>query len=200
MEDWKDTIARIRTVKLELAAACPELGDAVAPPPGAALRVISAVERRIRRRLPPSYRAFLHEHDGWPLFFQGANLLGTRELSKPSYHDLTRAAFAAYETPIPEVGPPSRPQGRIDAMIPFGMDPKATTIFAFNPAVVRPDGEMEVIVWVNELGDRAESFADFLALVHEMLEVELAESTSAGGPKAAPSNTTCTAALLQKSA
>ncbi len=60
-------------------------------------------------------------------------------------------------------------------MIPFGMDPKATTIFAFNPAVVRPDGEMEVIVWVNELGDRAESFAEFLSLVREMLEVELAE-------------------------
>ncbi len=175
MQNWKDTIARIRQVKMALSAACPELGPAVAPPAGAALRAISAVERRIRRRLPGSYRAFLHEHDGWPLFFQGASLLGTRELSKPSYHDLTRAAFAAYETPIPEVGPPSRPEGRIDAMIPFGMDPKASTIFAFNPAVVRPDGEMEVIVWVNELGDRTESFGDFLSLVAEVLEVELAE-------------------------
>ncbi len=172
MDNWKETIAMIREVKMDLSALDPEMGPAVAPPPGAALRAISTVERRIRRRLPPSYRAFLHEHDGWPLFFQGASLLGTRELSKTGYADLTRAAFAAYETPIPEVGPPSRPEGRCEAMIPFGSDPNATTIFAFNPAVVRPDGEMEVIVWVNELGDRTESFPDFLSTVLEMLEAE----------------------------
>ena len=175
MDNWKETIARIREVKMDLSAIDPQMGPAVAPPPGAALRAISAVERRIRRRLPPSYRAFLNEHDGWPLFYQGASLLGTRELSKASYSDVTRAAFAAYETPIPEVGPPSRPEGRSEAMIPFGIDPNATTIFAFNPAVVRPDGEMEVIVWVNELGDRAESFPDFLTTVLEMLEAEAGE-------------------------
>jgi len=105
MDNWKETIARIREVKMDLSALDPQMGPAVAPPPGAALRAISAVERRIRSRLPPSYRAFLNEHDGWPLFYQGASLLGTRELSKASYSDVTRAAFAAYETPIPEVGP-----------------------------------------------------------------------------------------------
>src|SRR5262249_39242725 len=126
MESWKDTLQKIRQVKMDLAAVSPELGPSVAPPPGAALRAVSATERRIRRRLPPSYRAFLHEHDGWPLFFQGASLLGTRELTKPGYAELSRATFEAYETPIPEVGPPSRPEGRTDAMIPFGMDPKAT--------------------------------------------------------------------------
>jgi SMI1 / KNR4 family (SUKH-1) len=179
MDNWKQTIARIREVKMELSALDPQMGPAVAPPPGAALRAISAAERRIRRRLPPSYRAFLHEHDGWPLFFQGASLLGTRELSKVGYADLTRAAFAAYETPIPEVGPPSRPEGRSEAMIPFGIDPHATTIFAFNPAVVRPDGEMEVIVWVNELGDRTECFPDFLSTVLEMFEAEEVERRGA---------------------
>jgi hypothetical protein len=177
METWKEAIGRIRQVKMELAQLNPDTGPVVAPPSGAALRAISAVERRIRRRLPPSYRAFLHEHDGWPLFFEGASLLGTRELSKPGYAELTRATFAAYETPIPEVGPPSRPAGCPEAMIPFGMDPKATTIFAFNPAVVRPDGEMEVILWVNELGDRTDSFGDFLSMVLEMLEVDLSEQS-----------------------
>jgi hypothetical protein len=178
MDTWKETIARIRQVKLELARVNPEAGPVVAPPPGAALRAISTVERRICRRLPPSYRAFLHEHDGWPLFFEGASLLGTRELSKPGYAEMTRAAFAAYETPIPEVGPPSRPNGSAEAMIPFGMDPKGTTIFAFNPAVSRADGEMEVILWVNELGDRTESFGDFLSMVLEMLEIDVAEHQS----------------------
>jgi len=104
METWIDTIGKIRQVKMELAGVNPEAGPSVAPPPGAALRAISAVERRIRRRLPPSYRAFLHQHDGWPLFFEGASLLGTRELSKPGYAELSRATFAAYETPIPEIG------------------------------------------------------------------------------------------------
>jgi len=64
MDTWKETIAQIRQIKMELARVNPEAGPALAPPPGAALRAISTVERRIRRRLPPSYRAFLHEHDG----------------------------------------------------------------------------------------------------------------------------------------
>jgi hypothetical protein len=175
MSHWNETVARIRELKVELSRLDPEHGPAVAPLAGAALRVISATERRLRRRLPPSYRAFLHEHDGWPLFFQGASLLGTRDIIKPGYAELTRAAFASYETPIPEVGPPSRPAGCPDAMIPFGIDPKAVTIFAFNPAVVRPDGEMEVIMWVNELGERCDSFPEFLVMVAEMLEDDVAE-------------------------
>ncbi|HKQ70492.1 MAG TPA: SMI1/KNR4 family protein [Polyangiaceae bacterium] len=177
-ENWKETIAKIREVKSALAAANPQAVPEGAMPPGAALRAISAVERRIRRRLPPSYRAFLNLHDGWPQFFEGASLFGTRELSRPAYADITHATFAAYETPIPECGPPSRPEGRPDAMIPFGMDAQATTIFAFNPAVVRPDGEMEVIMWINELGDRAETFDSFLVMVLEMLEVDLRERES----------------------
>jgi hypothetical protein len=179
MDDWKDTVWQIRRVKMELAKVDPDLGPAVAPHPGTSLRTISAVERKIRRRLPPSYRAFLTQHDGWPMFFQGASLLGSHDLHRASYASKTRTAFESYETPIPEIGPPARPEGRPDAMIPFGIDAKASTIFAFNPAVVRPDGEMEVILWVNELGDRCESFADFLSMVLEMLRDELGERSHA---------------------
>jgi hypothetical protein len=175
MNNWKETIAKIRDVKAELSALDPAMGPAIAPPPGAGLRTIAVVERRIRHALPPSYRAFLHLHDGWPLFFHEASLLGTRELSKPGPFHLTRAAFAAYETPIPEIGPPSRPEGNADSMIPFGIDPTATTIFAFNPAVTSADGEMEVILWVNGLGERAASFAEFLSMALEMLELGLGE-------------------------
>jgi len=168
-------IWQIRRAKMELAKADPDLGPSVAPPPGASLRAISAAERKMCRRLPPSYRAFLRQHDGWPMFFHGASLLGTRDLPKASHASKTREAFESYETPIPEIGPPARPEGRPDAMIPFGIDPKASIIFAFNPAVVRPDGEMEVIMWVNELGERCESFHDFLTTVLEMLSDELLE-------------------------
>jgi hypothetical protein len=179
MDDWKDTIWQIRRTKMDLVKVDPDLGPTVAPNPGTSLRAISAAERKMRRRLPPSYRAFLTQHDGWPMFFQGASLLGTRDLHKASYVSKTRAVFESYETPIPEIGPPARPEGRPDAMIPFGIDPKASTIFAFNPAVVRPDGEMEVILWVNELGERCESFHDFLAMVLEMLHDELLDRGNA---------------------
>jgi hypothetical protein len=175
MDNWKETVAKIREVKAELAAMDPTMGPAIAPPPGAGLRTIAVVERRIRHVLPPSYRAFLHLYDGWPLFFHEASLLGTRELSKPGPFHLTRAAFAAYETPIPEIGPPSRPQGGADAMIPFGIDPTAATIFAFNPAVASADGEMEVILWVNGLGERVRNFAEFLSFTLEMLELGIGE-------------------------
>jgi hypothetical protein len=60
-------------------------------------------------------------------------------------------------------------------MIPFGIDPTATTIFAFNPAVTSADGEMEVILWVNGLGERAQNFSEFLAMSLEMLELGLGE-------------------------
>jgi hypothetical protein len=173
--NWQDTIQQIRRLKLELATLDPDVGPAVAPHEGAALRAVSIAERRLRRKLPPSYRAFLHEHDGWPLFFQGASLLGTREIVQPKYADLTRAVFESYETPIPELGPPARPEGRVEAMIPFGLDPKATTLFAFNPAVVGADGEMEVIAWINGLGERYASFAEFLAMVQEMMEGEIVD-------------------------
>jgi hypothetical protein len=172
---WQDTIREIRRLKIELASIDPGTGPSVAPHDGAPMRTISIAERRMRRRLPPSYRAFLHQHDGWPLFFQGASLLGTRELVQSRYADLTRAVFESYETPIPELGPPARPEGRAEAMIPFGIDPRATTLFAFNPAVVRPDGEMEVIAWVNGLGERYASFDDLLAVVRDMLQADVLE-------------------------
>jgi hypothetical protein len=175
--DWRETIEQIRHAKRELAMLDPAAGPALAPREGASLREISLAERRMGRRLPKTYRAFLHMHDGWQLFFGGASLLGTHEIVQSRYADLTRSVFDAYETPIPELGPPARPEGRSDAMIPFGIDPAATTLFAFNPAVVQPDGEMEVIAWVNGLGERYDGFADFLAMVAEVLQTEISIST-----------------------
>jgi hypothetical protein len=177
MSMWRDRIWQIRNLKMDLAKVDPTVGPAIAPHPGATPRAIVAVERRIRRRLPPSYRAFLAEHDGWPLFFQGATLLGTHELARGNHAELAEAAFGAYETPLPELGPPARPKGDVAQMIPFGLDPHANLLFAFNPAVLRPDGEMEVILWVNGLGERRESFTQLLDFVLDMLQADLAEKS-----------------------
>ena len=142
---------------------------------------IRRAEHRVGRPLPPSYRAFLRRYDGWPRFFHGASLLGTRDLGKSSYADLAQAAFEAAETPVPELGPPSsRVVGYPSRVIPFGIDADATTLFAFDSRRVRQDGEMEVIAWINEIGIRSADFCEFLVMIAELCEADLEslESTS----------------------
>lgn len=182
MDDWKQTVRKIRQIKLELSNASAALGPALGPAAGAEVAAIDVAERRLRRRLPPSYRAFLREHDGWPQLFQGASLLGTRQLSRSSFAELTMATFAAYETTLAEMGARAWREGGAP-MIPFGMDPTGSIIFAFNPALTNREGEMEVVYWINGLGDRCKDFPELLALVLEMLTSDLAEreSCAAGG-------------------
>ena len=124
--------------------------------------------------VPPSYRAFLALHDGWPRFFDGASLLGTAHLGRRKYEDLARAAFEAAETPVP-LGPPRRP--RASTLLPFGADLEGTTLFAFNPAVTTPEGEYEVIAWVNEIGVRQPTFSAFLEFIVELGRQDIADLT-----------------------
>jgi hypothetical protein len=141
--------------------------------PGASTEALKTAEQRLGRALPPSYRAFLAESDGWPRFFEGASLLGTANLGLRLYGDLVSAVFEAAETPVPDLGPPPRWRQPKPILIPFGVDLGATTLFAFNPTVVTASGEYEVICWVNEIGVRRDSFEDFLGTVLELCESEL---------------------------
>jgi hypothetical protein len=153
---WQPLLAEIRALKLSLARLDPRAGMPVQPPPGAPLRAIDAVERRIGRPLPPSYRELLAQHDGLPNFYQGAALLGARPLTRGTYVDLVRISL---ETEL----------------CPFGIDGKAETIFAWDISSARADGEMEVVIWMNEIGERVPSFPAFLELVRELLSAEVAE-------------------------
>jgi hypothetical protein len=171
--DQHDLLIKIRETHTEISWLQPFRDLGLIPNPAASEVALKRAERRLKRRLPPSYRAFLELHDGWPRFFDGASLLGTANLGHRKYEDLARAAFEAAETPVPELGPPRRPRAR--NLIPFGADLEGTTLFAFNPTVVQPDGEYEVIAWVNELGVRHPSFAGFLDWILEMGEQDLAD-------------------------
>ena len=171
MAHFSSVLTRIKQLQTEILRVAPYRDIALVPNPGASKRAIAAVEERIGHRLPPSYREFLAQHDGWPRFFEGATLLGTANLGKRMYEDLARAAFEAAETPVPHLAPPSRAEKK--PIVPFGIDLQGTTIFAFNPTVVREDGECEVVAWVNEIGVRRETFTDFLEFVVEMCESEL---------------------------
>jgi hypothetical protein len=173
MRKYRALLSEIQRVQAEITWHMPYRDIGLVPSPGASRSAIQRAERRIGRPLPPSYQQFLAESDGWVRFFEGASLLGTANLGKRTYHDLARAACEAAETPVPDVGPPYRLSPTSRTLIPFGIDLQATTLFAFNPAVMRADGEYEVIAWINEIGLRRDSFEDFLALVLELYQAEL---------------------------
>ena len=175
--DQHDLLIKIRETHTELSWLQPFRDLGLIPNPAASQIAIERAEERMGRPLSPSYRAFLELHDGWPRFFDGASLLGTANLGHRKYEDLARAAFEAAETPVPDLGPPSRPRAR--SLIPFGADLEGTTLFAFNPAVVGPDGEYEVIAWVNELGVRQPSFGAFLEWILDMAEQDRMDLTAA---------------------
>jgi len=171
MPKWRTLLERIRETQTEILRLAPHRDVYLVPNPGASEVAIQAAEERIGRRLPPSYREFLRVFDGWPRFFEGATLLGTANLGKRLYEDFARAIFDAAETPVPDLGPPSRRAPRL--VVPFGADLQATTLFAFNPNVTTYGEEWEVIAWINEIGIRRDSFPAFLELVLELCEAEL---------------------------
>lgn len=175
--DQHDLLLKIREIHTEISWLQPFRDLGLIPNPAASEVALQRAEERLGRPLPPSYRAFLALHDGWARFFDGASLLGTANIGHRQYEDLARAAFEAAETPIPDLGPPTRPRAR--TLIPFGADLEGTTLFAFNPAVTSPDGEYEVIAWVNEIGVRQPSFAAFLDWILDLAEQDLADLTAA---------------------
>lgn len=171
MTDLVELVTALRSVQTEILRLAPFRDIGLVPNPGASPEAIDTVEARLGLPLPPSYRAFLAHYDGWPRCFDGASLLGTACLGNRVYDEFARAAFSAAETPEP-LGPRSR-RRLYPTIIPFGVDQQSTTLFAFNPEVSTPDGEYEVIAWINELGVRRENFASFLELLLELAEYEL---------------------------
>jgi hypothetical protein len=172
---WYETVNLIRARKLELAAADPRAGMPVMPSARAGERGIAAVERRLRRPLPPSYRAFLGTHDGWPQFYQGASLLGVRHLARGTYDEVTRLVLEEWEAPRQGSGKSQRRQPPKHVLVPFGIDARAETLFAWNTSCVRSDGEMEIVLWINGIGERVDSFPEFLQLVLELIGADLDE-------------------------
>jgi hypothetical protein len=154
---WQPLLADIRALKLSLARLDPRSGMPVQPPAGAGERAIEGAERRLGRPLPPSYRELLAQHDGWPGFYQGASLLGNRPLTRGTYVELVRLSLDG-------------------DLVPFGIDARGETIFAWDLTVpARADGELAIVVWMNEIGERLPSFPAFLELTRDLLEAEIAE-------------------------
>lgn len=163
---WQTTLAEIRARKLELVRLDPRSGMPVCPPPGADPRAIAAVQRKLGRPLPPSFRAFLAQHDGFPQLYQGTSLLASTPLARGTFIDLARVVIET-EGGDKAVDAP--------ALFPLGVDARGETLFAWDPSQARGDGEIEIIVWMNEIGLRVESFPALLEVVLEMLAADIAQ-------------------------
>lgn len=157
---WQSVLQEIRRKKLDLARLDPRAGMPVLPPAGASPAAIDAVERRLGLPLPPTYRALLEQHDGVPQLYHGTSLLGARPLARGTYVDLARLVIDA-------------PEGAPVDLVPFGVDAQGETIFAWDRSALREDGEMEIVVWINEIGTRVDTFPAFLELICDMLAAEI---------------------------
>lgn len=136
------------------------------PNPRATEVDIAAAEARIGHTLPRSYRRFLSKHDGWPRFYEGATLLSASQLGHGLGKALSEAASCTVRFRTPARTSPK-------SFVVFGVDPQQTTLFAFNTLKRYPDGEFEVIAWLNELGLKYRGFPEFLAGIEELCLAEL---------------------------
>jgi hypothetical protein len=167
---WSDTLRAIRETKLDIARVDPRGGMPVVPPAGASAAALSALERKLGLELPPSYRDFLACHDGYPGLYQSAGLLSAGSIRKGTYAGLARLVLDDWNL-----------GGARGRFVPIGIDPSGETLFALDTTTRAHDGELEVVVVVNEIGERVPSFEAFLALVLDLLEADLEARTKARG-------------------
>lgn len=157
---------------MELKRRLPERTIGLSGNPAAPESAIVVAELRLGRRLPPSYREFLAFSDGWPRFFENADLLGTGEIGRVPLGAAHERAMAG---------------GRL---LPFGADRAGTSFFAFDTRVRPGDGELPVVAWVGGLGLDCRCFTSFLATVLQLCRAELTTAKAnelplmgtAGGP------------------
>jgi hypothetical protein len=141
---------------MEVKRHAPERAIGLAGNPAAPESAILVAELRLGRRLPPSYREFLAFSDGWPSFFECANLLGTGEIGRSGLEEMVSQRLPASAR-----------------LLPFGHDRSGTSLFAFDTSVTLGDGELPVIAWVGGLGLDCRCFTSFLAIVLQLCRAEL---------------------------
>ncbi len=163
--DWVKHVAEIRRIHTELRRSAPYRDDGLVPNPAATPTRIEAAESRLGLQLPPSYRQFLLRHDGWPRFFDGADMLSSEQLGCGEHSRAARALLRATS---------STGWGEQRRLLPFAVDSQLCSVFAFD--VSHTSAEKPVVAWVGELGVKSGNFTDFLQLLAEVAAAELHSS------------------------
>lgn len=165
---WPGLLGRIRSLQIELQRSGRDRKLGLSGNPGAPASAIRIAELRLATSLPPSYQQFLLFTNGWPCFFEEADLLGTADIGRPSC--LNAHLRGPAQPPHPLMSLPD-----FKHFLPFGASPDGETVFAFDTRVPPHSGEMPVVAWIGGLGLDCRNFTEFLATVLQLCRTEAAE-------------------------
>jgi hypothetical protein len=139
---------------------------------------LAGIEQCYQLKLPPSYREFLLRYDGWPFVFRGASLLSCDQLLNPGLIHSAEVVLERANTPVPAVVTQSGLSWRDDALMPIGMDDSGEILFALDASTAKCTGEMDMLVWIAELGIRLSSFGELFDLLCDLTETSVATGSA----------------------
>ena len=170
---WRSKVGSLKSTMAEIMRSAPYRDFGLVPNQAASEEALASCDQLLGESLPPSYRSFLLQHDGWCRFLDGASLFGAAQIAAKSYRASEMAAMSVREPVNAGGGPLSVRHLKSKAAIVFGIDPQQTTLFAFDPNHRSEDGEMPVVAWIAEVGLRFTNFTEFFAWVAQQCSDEL---------------------------
>lgn len=152
-----DIVARLLASEreLELLQRDEELEDKRGAPSTPA--ALAKLQQRFGRPLPPSYRAFMEQHDGW------ADLSGEAKLLSVADQDATwvQERVEELEESFAEFNPGASPFA--SGCLPIFLGPYESNYAVIDPNSPTQEGEFEVVTYdTAEEEERFASFADYL--------------------------------------
>lgn len=166
---WLVAARRLHALKISAGVAC---SCRMVTDHAEASRKLAAVERCYGVRLPPTYREFLLQYDGWPTVFRDASLSSCAQLLSPVVRHRAEIALDRAHVPFPtRTG--SRGRWRQDDVIPIGVSDSANMLIALDANSVDACGEMDTLMWVADIGVRLPSFTDMLLFLTELVSGEM---------------------------
>lgn len=133
------------------------------------------LQKRFGHPLPPSYRAFLEQHDGW------ADLSGEAKLLSVADQDASwvRDRVEEFEEMFAEFNPGTSPFAA--GCLPIFLGPYESNYAVIDPKSPTRDGEYAVVTYdTTEEEELFESFGDFLRDMAALSEAAVAAEKSGG--------------------
>lgn len=155
-----DLIEELLRAKREFSRLRSDEEDQVGPRPPASQGQIAALERELGAGLPPSYRAFLELHNGWPDFSGAAKLLAVEDHASEWVRERI-----AYWSDLMEDGQNPFKRGAI----PVLLGETENHFLVLDPTTVRKNGEMDFVDY--DYGQEFQRFADFTSFLENDLKV-----------------------------
>jgi hypothetical protein len=123
---------------------------------------IAALERRIGRPLPPSYKAFLQLHNGWADFAGGAKLLAVEDHDSPWVRKRIDQ-IGSYLFSDDAANP------FLNGCFPVLLGKDENSYLVLDARKARKDGEMDFVLY--DYGEEERRFKDFTAFLKNELKL-----------------------------